>query len=394
VNSIKKLKVMFVHEVSYEAKVVFEMHEFPELLALQGHEVLFLDYPEHDHHYFGRKVEEKICQGRAFPQAAIRLKSIPNFWKQPLGRVLAFFIGFPLIKRYVSREKPDIVILYGVPTNGVQTIRAARKLGIPVVHRAIDVSHLLRPGILSKLVPITEKYVFNKSDLVLANNAALAEYISQKCDKHQNIQVLAPGVKQVKKSREDRQQPEFDFVFMGTLFRFSGLAWVIRSLANDAGLEDKTLLIIGAGEAESSLRQLVQQLEITDRVIFTGQVNFASLQHHVMRGRVALLPFDESKIARLALPGKVSQYLTFGLPTVSTRLDGLMSYLPETMGVLYAQPGEDFMKLANSLSYDEPRMTQIVEAGQIRLGEVADWDNVIQKLEEIMLSVLHQNQKL
>ena len=33
------MKILFIHEVNYRAKVVFEMHEFPELLSLAGHEV-------------------------------------------------------------------------------------------------------------------------------------------------------------------------------------------------------------------------------------------------------------------------------------------------------------------------------------------------------------------
>lgn len=385
-----KLKILFVHEVSYESKVVFEMHEFPELLSIRGHEVLFLDYPEHERHSVFRGNHEKHCNGRAFPEALIRLKSIPNYFGQPFGRVTAFFCGFSLIKKFISKEMPDIVVLYGVPTNGIQTIRAARKFGIPVVHRAIDVSHLLRPGLLSKLVPITEKYVFRNANLVLANNDALAEYVLQKCTGLQDVQVLAPGVQRAKSSVEGIQPPEFDFVFMGTLFRFSGLGWVIESLANVPDLHDKTLLIVGSGEAEDSLHRQVRELDLTNRVTFTGQVNFADLQGHVRRGRVALLPFDESQIARLALPGKVFQYLTFGLPTVSTRLDGLKSILRESEGVLYVAPREDFMKLANNLSSDSQRISQIVEAGQKRLNEVADWDLVIQKLEHVLIQLVNE----
>ena len=40
------MKILVVHEVSYLRKVVYEIHEFPELLALRGHEVTFVDFDE------------------------------------------------------------------------------------------------------------------------------------------------------------------------------------------------------------------------------------------------------------------------------------------------------------------------------------------------------------
>jgi hypothetical protein len=40
------MKILFVHEVSWFSKVVYEMHDFPELLSLNGHEVHFLEFEE------------------------------------------------------------------------------------------------------------------------------------------------------------------------------------------------------------------------------------------------------------------------------------------------------------------------------------------------------------
>lgn len=379
----KKLKVMFVHEVSYETKVVFEMHEFPELLALRGHEVIFIDYPEHERHQVSKRKSRRLIKGRAFDEAQISLYSIPNYAVQPIGRIIAFFLSFRFMARVISEERPDIIVLYGVPTNGIQTIRAARKLGIPVVHRAIDVSHLLRPGILSKLVPLTERYVYIHSDLVLANNAALAKYISMESGRKDLVHVLAPGVKESKSSLSSSPDQKFDFVFMGTLFRFSGLDWVIEELAVNEDMAARTLLIIGAGEAEDNLKKIVQDLRLGSRVSFTGQIAFESLHSFVTQGRVALLPFDESQVARFALPGKVFQYLNFGLPTVSTRLDGLESLLQQDFGVVYSEPGRKFLEIASNLCENPERISEIVSKGQKRLDEIANWSTVIEKLEEI-----------
>ena len=38
-----KMKILFIHEVGWFNKVIYEMHDFPELLSLKGHEVHFKD---------------------------------------------------------------------------------------------------------------------------------------------------------------------------------------------------------------------------------------------------------------------------------------------------------------------------------------------------------------
>lgn len=382
--SKKKLKVLFVHEVSYETKVVFEMHEFPELLSLRGHTVQFVDYPEHKCQGFFESKSPKILDGRAFSQSQILLYSLPNFFRQPFGRIFAFFFSFFYMASIIRKTKPDVIVLYGVPTNGIQTIRAARKLKVPVLHRAIDVSHLLRPGLLSKAVPLTEKYVFKNSNLVLANNDALGRYVASRARLQNHIRVLPPGVKTVDPAKVNNDGQRYDFVFMGTLFRFSGLEWVLRELATNEELTERTLLIIGSGEAEKKLKNLTHELKISKRVTFTGQIEFDNLQSTVSQGRVALLPFDESQVARLALPGKVFQYLNFGLITVSTRLDGLKSVLPDEYGVIYNEPGRNFMLLANELCKNPERVSSILSKGQNHLAEIGNWNNVIEEFEEIL----------
>ena len=379
------MKILFVHEVSYEHKAVFEMHEFPELLMLQGHDVLFLDFPEDQKTKIRTKLKFKTCPGRAFPEAEIKLFSMPNFLRQPFGRLFAFFLGFHLLRNFLRQEMPDVIILYGVPTNGIQTLREARKIGIPVIHRAIDISHLLRPGFLSKFVPLAETYVFKNSNLILANNQTLARYISQKAPNQKQVEILIPGVKDIQEDEYPNDLiPEFDFVFMGTLFRFSGLDWFIKLLATKAEYAHRSLLVIGSGESEYYLRDLVTKYGIGNRISFTGHVEFENLQSQIQRGQVAILPFNESMVGKSALPGKVFQYIKFSRPVISTRLDGLMSVFKDGEGVIYADPGDQFMFMADKLRESEERRFELVNKGHQRLMEISHWPTVISRLEQII----------
>ena len=39
------MKILVLHEIDYLEKVIYEIHEFPELLARAGHEVTFFHFP-------------------------------------------------------------------------------------------------------------------------------------------------------------------------------------------------------------------------------------------------------------------------------------------------------------------------------------------------------------
>ena len=389
VNSKKKLKVMFVHEVSYEAKVVYEIHEFPEFLAIRGHEIVFVDFPEHQVSWKSLLNRPRFLNGRAVPSSQIRLYSLANLLPSILGRLLAVLLGWFQIPQIIKKEKPDVVILYGVPTNGVQTIWAAHRRGIPVIHRAIDVSHLLRKGILSRFIISFEKKVFERSDLVIANNIALANYITSFSTPKREVKVLSPGIQDmIMLNVELNLEKRFDFVFMGTLFRFSGLDWFIEEMSRNSNGPETTLLIIGDGEDGIRLRELVEELSLQNRVQFTGFVEFAELKSQVLRGRIGLLPFLEVPVAQYALPGKVLQYLRFGIPTVSTRLEGLMSILPAGDGVLYAKPGREFYKAAIELLNNSSSISEMVERGNNTLDRNADWTKNVTALENFLYSLV------
>ena len=391
-DSQKKLKVMFVHEVSYEAKVVFEMHEFPEFLAKRGHDVVFVDFPEHKIGWKSLLNKARDIDGRAVLDSQIRLYSLANLLPSIFGRILAVFLAWIQIPLIMKKEKPDVVILYGVPTNGLQTIWSAHRQGIPVVHRSIDVSHLLREGFLSKFITWFEKRVLEQSDLIVANNAALASYISSVATPRSAIHILSPGILNFDTSGVDvKEEDKFDFVFMGTLFRFSGLDWFITEMSKETESNQTSLLIIGDGEDGERLRGLVRDLNLQSRVEFTGFVQFSDLKSEVLRGRIGLLTFLEVPVAKYALPGKVLQYVRFGIPTVSTRLDGLMSYLPSGHGVRYVKPGPDFLIAATELVHDAAGRNELVRKGNETLDEKADWSRVIDSLENVLYELTMEN---
>ena len=384
------MKILFVHEVSYRSKVIFEMHEIPELLAERGHESFFVDFPEDEKiPPFHFKTRMENIRGRVHPNTRLTLFSLPRFFPHPLDRIWTAIWGGISIRAILAKTKPDVVFLYGVPTNGWQTLLLARGLKIPVVYRAIDMSHKIRVSLFAKPIKIAEKFVIKNSDLVLTNNDAMKKYVNSYFSpaKHPQVETLLAGVQGVNEtllwSDTNLEKTIPEVVFMGTLFHFAGLSWFIREMhvLKTQGISFN-LLVIGDGEARRDLENLTKELGLSDDVRFLGMVPFEGLYEAMKQSDVAIIPFDETELTHVAMPAKVPQYLVAGLPTVATRLRGLQSLLPDGVGVIYRAPGEDFMNGLIGLIGNSASRAELVRTGQSHLQEFADWNMIIDHLED------------
>jgi len=358
------MKLLFIHEVNYETKVIFEIQEFPELLALRGHEVDFLQFPENiGFHKSSLKTKIKRISGRVYPDASINLITPPTLGGSFFDRLLSTITIIPILWKLISNHKYDAIILYSVPTSGWQTALIAKIKHVPVIFRALDVSHLLRSGLTEQLVKVAERIVYRNSTLISANNSALGSYCRYISGKPLPMVVNVPPLdfshfQNLEKTETLRHkyglnQEDFVLMFMGTFYEFSGLTKVINELSKNND-KDLKLVLVGGGKQEQELKELVLKNKLSDKVIFTGVVSYSKLPEVLKMADVTFNSFEPILISNVAFPHKVLQYLAAGLPTISTKLDGLYSSLNDMAGVYWVAKPEDIISTAEFLR-DKPK---------------------------------------
>ena len=391
------MKVIFVHEVSWFKKVVFEMHDFPELLSLRGHEVHFLDFDEGKART-KRRVLTTI-ETRAHVGSRVSVATPPRILPGILGRLLATIVQPLVFLWLVRRIRPDVVVVYSVPTSGWQITRICRFKKIPVVARVIDVSHVLRETRFKLLVKRAERFVFTNANFVSTHNEALRQYCIGLGASSAKSSVIYPGSDTQRfypaPPRSNLQlklgiQPHDKvIVFMGTLFRFSGLVELLTELAPELR-KDRSLifLILGDGEEFDRLQQLVRSLEMGNQVLLTGRIEYEQLADYIRLGQVAVVPFHPELVTHGALPGKVLQYLACGLPTIATPLHGLQSMVAEGEGVLYADSSRDMADKAVQLVNNSQHRDQVAIRGLDLINQHCNWETQIQKFELLLESLV------
>ena len=177
------MNILFVHEVDWLAKVVFDVHFLAESLSLLGHHVFAIDYEDtwSRNGFFdlgSLRTREFNNISRAFSGSSVDLRR-PGFIKIPgLSRISAAFTHYLEIRKTIREKGIDAIVLYSVPTNGLQTIHAARKFGVPVVFRSIDIlSNLVPYPVLRPITRLLEKRVYRRADTVLPNTPQYSKYI-------------------------------------------------------------------------------------------------------------------------------------------------------------------------------------------------------------------------
>lgn len=392
------MRILFVHEVNYLDKVIYEMHEFPELLALRGHDVAFFHYPEAPTTPTrSLRTTRRRIAGRAYPDAEIELITPPTFGGRPIERYAAPLLNLPGLSKEIRRGGYDVVVLYAVPTTGWQAVSIAKRAGVPVVFRALDVSHQIRSTVVGSLIRRAEKHVYSTADMISANNPAMAEYCVDLSGRSGPVSVDLPPVdvshfatpaSGVRASLgfapDDRV-----VVYMGSFFGFSGLDILLEKAAPELRADPSLkLLLVGGGELDAELRRRTEDLGLGDQVVFTGVIPYADLPGYLAAATVAVNPFRPQLITDVAFPHKVLQYMAAGVPAVSTSLRGLRGVLGEESGVTWAQGPADVVEHALEVArLPEPERVRIAKRQQEFLAATFSKESAVAGFEETLLSV-------
>ncbi len=396
------MNILFVHEVDWLAKVVFDIHFLAEALSLLGHRVFAIDYED----TWSRKglfdlgsLKTKEIEGisRAFSEASVCLRR-PGFIKIPgLSRMSAAFTHYLEIQRTIKEKDIDAIVLYSVPTNGLQAVRLARRFNIPIVFRSIDILHILVPyPALRPITRLLEKKVYSQVDAGLPNTPQYLKYIAKTGVNGAKVKWLPfpidtglfnPSV-DCSEVRQKWGLKESDqvIVFIGTLFEFSGLDDFIHQFPRVIEeIPEAKLLIVGDGPQRAKLERIIAELNLEKQVIITGFEPYQTMPQYINSAKICINTFRISNDTMDIFPAKIMQYIACGKATVATALHGITTLLPdESHGLVYATNAADMAREVISLLKSPERQQTLGQAGLNHVRQTYSYEKIAHQLEAIL----------
>jgi len=171
------------------------------------------------------------------------------------------------------------------------------------------------------------------------------------------------------------------FIYQGALNLGRGIELMIETMKY---LEDYQLVIAGGGDIEENLKDLVQQNNLSDRIMMTGKVPFNRLKSITQN---ALLGFsfeeDLGLNYRYALPNKLFDYMHAGIPTLVSDLPEMREVI-ETNGTGEVLKSREAIKIAEQIAqvFLEERNIQY-KANTLKASQDLNWEQESFILKEI-----------
>jgi glycosyltransferase involved in cell wall biosynthesis len=395
------MKILIVHEVNYLKKIIYEFQILPEILSMLGHEVTIIDYDDSwktssNGETSGLRTRVHHGIHRAYADASVTVRR-PGMIRIPVvSRISAAITSGMEIYRFLRDYSPDAVLLYGLPTVGVQSFLAARHFDVPVVFRSIDILNQLVPS--RTLVPVTriiERYLYNRVDAILTVTVHLKNHILSYGVPEHRVSVLPSGVDTHMFSAGPRNEELLQnwgigpgdpvILFMGTIYKFSGLDRIIRDFPRLLSRHPRArLLIVGCGEGEEALKLSAVDSGIAGNVIFGGLHPYAALPDIIRSSDICINPFELNSITRDILPTKLFQYLACGKPVVATPLPGTMPFLAgEEHGMVYCSL-DDFVDRIADLVDTPARCKELGRKGVEVTTANYEWTRIAETMASSM----------
>lgn len=144
------------------------------------------------------------------------------------------------------------------------------------------------------------------------------------------------------------------------------------------------LMIVGAEGRVEELKAEFAQRGLSERVIFTGMVQYSEVPAYISLFDLALIPFDQKSVSMSALPLKLFEYMSCKCAVASTILPAVQRIAGEN--VHYYRDGDDLQKIISDLLLNHVSFKEKTERGYQIVKKEYDWDTLVERLEELMVS--------
>ena len=203
-------------------------------------------------------------------------------------------------------------------------------------------------------------YTLNRCDLVVCNSSFTKQYLLANCPVTTPIEIVNPQVRPAKfgldattNLRELKIQVRqawkiptsaVTIITVGRLVKRKGFDRVIRCLPKlvTAGI-DVHYLVCGKGKMDGELKDLAHQLEIAERVHFTGFVTDDELAGYYAAGDIFAMPTflepNEQSIEGFGIVYLEAGY--FGMPVIASKVGGVSDAVKQDLNGILIAPDSD-----------------------------------------------------
>jgi len=320
-----------------------------------------------------------------------------------------------LIRRRIldslEKEPVDIIHAHSPALCGMAALCAARSTKLPFVYElrafwedaAVDQNktqkHSLRYFMSRKL----EDYVVHHADAVVGIAGAILEELKQRKVNPAKLFHVPNGVDTAKFSplaRDARLADQLGFAnepvmgFIGSLYRWEGVAWLIKAVAElrRRGTACK-LLIVGDGEEMPAVRKAVSDHKGEEFVQVMGRVTHEQIERYYSVVDLLVYPRHSIRLTELVTPLKPLEAMALGKAILGSDVGGIRELIEsgKTGLLFHADNVDDFCTQAKRILEDRLLRQQLGTYAREVIMREKDWKILVQRYVSVYESAMQNS---
>lgn len=342
------------------------------------------------------KIDDLIYHRTQFPKG--RLKELQLQTPFLRERVLMKTLN-KNIQRIFSEEQIDLIHAHSPVLCGIPALKVAKARRIPFVYEVRAFWGMEKP-IRYMVSSHFETRLFRKSDVVTVISQHMIDDIVARGIDAEKIYKIPNGVDvyrfiPMKKEQEllNKYQLQECIVlgFIGSFYQFEGLDCLIQAMT---GITEKApsvrLVLVGGGEEENRIQQLVQQLQLTDKVIFVGRVPHAEVLKYYSIMDILVYPRYSNRTTNLVTPLKPLEPMAMGKAVIGSDVGGIVELVDNGNTGLLFEAGDvnDLVRKTIILINNEKYRQELGEKARQYTLKKRSWENIVSRYLKIYESIL------
>ncbi len=312
------------------------------------------------------------------------------------------------ILELIDTHSVRIVYAHSPALCGLAALQAARRRGLPFVYEirafwedaAADQKARNVSQFRSRLTRELETFVVQRADAVAAIALPLLADLESRgvsADKLFHVPNGVDADRFVPRRGAESVRREFGlgndpvFVFFGSLYRYEGISWLIRAMAELRRRGHKfELLIIGRGEDELAMREAIQKSHAGDYVHSIDHVPHDQIGRYYSLADIAVYPRLSIRLTELVTPLKPLEAMALKIPVLASSVGGIRELVEHERTGLLFEPGnvDDFCNQAERLILSSSLRESLGESGREFVMKERNWSIVAQQYQRIYEFVL------
>jgi glycosyltransferase involved in cell wall biosynthesis len=255
-----------------------------------------------------------------------------------------------------------------------------------------------RPASAAKLERLAarEAAVWRHAEGYVTITRALAEELERRFGKRTKLAVVPDGMRPAPKTRTPEalgpassEMPAPVAAYAGHLYAWKGVDILLQAIAQTPGVHG---LIVGGHAAEPDLarvKQLAADLQIGDRVTFTGLVGPSEVPACLAKATMLVLPNPASAIStHFTSPLKLFEYMAAGRAIIASDLPAIREVLRDGENALLVEPG-NASAIAGAMRrlMDDPPLAQQLAGAAFGEAAAYTWPRRAERLERLLKDV-------